>query len=112
MKEEESYIPDTQETDTTEAESLKPRFKLGQVVGTPGALQALEETGQNPLEILFRHATGDWGELCDEDRAENELSVEQGFRVLSAYRLSDDTKVWVITEWDRSVTTILLPDEY
>lgn len=112
MKEAESYLPTTQEPNTGETAPLKPRFKLGQVVGTPGALQALEETGQNPLEILLRHATGDWGELCDEDKAENELSVEHGFRILSAYTFDSGTKVWVITEWDRSVTTILLPEEY
>ena len=90
----------------------RPLFGLGQVVGTPGALQALEEAGQLPVELLTRHATGDWGDLCDEDRAENELSVEQGFRILSAYKLHTGTKVWVITEADRSATTFLLPEEY
>ncbi len=56
--------------------------------------------------------TGDWGDLDDEDKKENELSVKQGFRILSAYNLENGEKVWVITEWDRSVTTILLPEEY
>ena len=56
--------------------------------------------------------TGDWGELPEEDIAENERSVEQGLRVFSAYWLQTGTKIWVITEWDRSATTILLPDEY
>ena len=90
----------------------KPRFSVGQVVGTPGALQALEEAGQLPIELLARHVAGDWGDLCDEDKAENELSVEQGFRILSAYKLQTGTKVWVITEADRSATTFLLPEEY
>ena len=90
----------------------KPLFRLGQVVGTPGALQALQEAGQHPAEFLARHVTGDWGDLCDEDKEENELSVEQGFRILSAYELQTGTKVWVITEADRSATTFLLPDEY
>ena len=56
--------------------------------------------------------TGDWGDLEDEDKKENELSVKEGFRILSAYKLETDVKVWVITEWDRSVTTFLLPSEY
>ena len=75
-------------------------------------MQALEEAGQHPVELLARHVTGDWGDLCDEDKAENELSVEQGFRILSAYELQTGTKLWVITEADRSATTFLLPDEY
>ena len=92
--------------------SPRPRFRLGQVVGTPGALQALESAGQHPAELLDRHVTGDWGDLCDEDIAENELSVERGFRILSSYELDSGAKVWVITEADRSATTILLPEEY
>ena len=56
--------------------------------------------------------TGDWGNLDDEDKKENELSVKEGFRILSAYKLDSVVKVWIITEWDRSVPTILLPDEY
>ena len=87
-------------------------FALGRLVGTPGALRALEGAGQLPAEFLARHVTGDWGELCDEDKAENELSIERGLRVFSAYKLHTGAKVWVITEWDRSVTTILLPEEY
>ena len=88
-------------------------FSLGQIVATPGALAALEKTGQTPLDFLSRHVRGDWGELDEHDRNENELSLKRGFRLLSSYRLSSgDTKVWVITEADRSVTTLLLPDEY
>ena len=90
----------------------EPLFALGQVVGTPRALQALRDAEQHPVELLIRHITGDWGDLCDEDKAENELSVECGFRTLSSYKLQTGVKVWVITEWDRSVTTLLLPDEY
>jgi hypothetical protein len=88
------------------------RFPLGQVVATPGALEALESAQQDPLELLARHVRGDWGDLEEEDKQENELSVEQGFRILSAYTLSTEVKVWVITEADRSATTILLPREY
>jgi len=90
----------------------KPLFNLGQIVGTPGALIAMEEAEQHPVELLVRHVTGDWGDLEDEDKKENELSVKQGFGIQSAYELETDVKVWVITEWDRSATTILLPNEY
>ena len=95
-----------------EEDGPKPLFDLGQIVGTPGAMRALEEAEKHPSELLVRHVTGDWGELPDEDKEENERSVEQGFRILSAYTLETGTKVWVITEWDRSVTTLLLPVEY
>lgn len=84
----------------------------GQVVATPGALRALQATGQDPFQFLQCHASGDWGELCQEDKQENEFSLKHGFRILSAYRLSDGTKVWIITEADRSATTLLLPSEY
>lgn len=88
------------------------RFPLGRIVATPGAIVALEESGDSPAALLKRHVTGDWGELDEEDRRENELSVARGFRLLSAYALSTGTKIWVITEADRSATTLLLPSEY
>ena len=87
------------------------RFELGQVVATPGCLSALEATGQTPLEFVGRHVTGDWGELPLEDVAENELSLKEGYRLLSVYSLSDGTKIWVIMERDTS-TTLLLPEDY
>ena len=90
----------------------KPLFQLGQVVATPGALDALKTSGDDPGQYLSRHLSGDWGELDEADKRENELSVARGLRILSAYRLSNDTKIWIITEADRSVTTILLPAEY
>ena len=88
------------------------KFQLGSLVATPGALQALEQAGQSPMEFLQRHAAGDWGEVDAHDKAENEYSLQQGFRLLSAYRLADGTKIWIITEADRSSTTLLLPEEY
>jgi hypothetical protein len=88
------------------------KFPLGRLVATPGALAALERTSQSAFEFLNRHVNGDWGELDDADCQENELSLKQGFRILSAYRLNDQTKIWIITEADRSATTILLPEEY
>ena len=90
----------------------QPLFDLGQLVATPGALAALEKTGQNPMEFLSRHATGDWGDLPREDKDENQLSLEKGFRLLSSYRTSAGDKIWVITEADRAHTTLLLPEEY
>ena len=90
----------------------RARFELGQTVATPGALAAFRRTGDTPLPYLARHANGNWGELDEKDKAENDFSVENGFRILSAYRLADDTRIWIITEADRSVTTILLPEEY
>jgi hypothetical protein len=72
----------------------------------------MASSGDDPLDFLCRHLDGDWGELSPEDIAENELSLREGFRLLSAYSLRDGTRIWVITESDRSATTILLPDEY
>ncbi len=88
------------------------RFPPGRIVATPGALAALEEAGASPGIFLKRHLTGDWGEVDEHDRRENELSVVQGFRLLSAYTLSNGTKLWIITEADRSATTLLMPSEY
>ncbi len=87
-------------------------LELGQIVATPGALAALEESGEQPGDFLARHASGDWGDLCEEDRRENEFSLIHGFRLLSAYRLKNGVKLWVITEADRSATTLLLAGEY
>jgi len=87
-------------------------FELGRIVATPGAIDAMKTTGDDPGVFLTRHGSGDWGCLCDEDKAENEYSLGNELRLMSAYELSDGCKVWVITEADRSATTFLLPDEY
>jgi len=87
-------------------------FDLGRIVATPGALEALNLSGETPATFLRRHIAGDWGDLDEHDRAENEIAVKEGFRLLSAYQLGDGTKIWIITEADRSSTTILLPSEY
>ena len=84
---------------------------LGRVVATPGALEVLGKSGGCALDYLARHATGDWGDLCIHDRRENERSLRHGMRVLSSYPVGEE-RLWVITEADRSVTTILLPEEY
>lgn len=87
-------------------------FPLGQLVATAGALKALECNQQTPLEFIQRHANHDWGDLDEKDKRENDYSVAHGFRILSAYQLKDATRIWIITEADRSSTTILLPSEY
>jgi hypothetical protein len=87
-------------------------FPVGQVLATPGALELLQEVGVRPESLLQRHLNRDWGDLSPEDVAENEFSLREGFRLLSAYRVRGDEKVWVITEADRTSTTLLLPSEY
>jgi hypothetical protein len=87
-------------------------FPLGQLVATPGALAALAATGQTTAEFLSRHQVGDYGVVNDDDKRLNDAAVRIGERVLSVYLLRDGTRVWVITEADRSSTCLLLPDEY
>lgn len=91
---------------------MRPKFPPGQIVATPGALHALEQSGDSAASFLRRHLSGDWGEVDAHDRAENERSLKDDCRLLSAYTLSDGTKIWIITEADRSSTCILLPEEY
>ena len=95
----------------------KPKFKLGQTVATPGALEALEESGQSPGDFLERHVQGDWGILDDEDKQLNDQALNDGSRILSAYKTLKGVKIWIITEakddnGNRSATTLLLPEEY
>ena len=86
-------------------------FALGQIVATPGVLEALREAGHAPDELLRRHVSGDWGDLDEHDRKENVQALRNGSRILSAYHLPDGVKIWIITEADRSSTTLLLPEE-
>lgn len=90
----------------------KPLFALGQVVATPGALNAMTELDIAPLVLIHRHVTGDWGDLGAEDQQQNLLAIRSGMRIFSSYKLSARTKIWIITEADRSSTTLLLPSEY
>lgn len=90
----------------------KPLFQLGQTVMTPGALDALERSHQSPSYFLSKHQHGDWGEVCAEDKAANEEALKNGLRLMSVYKSSLLQTIWIITEADRSVTTILLPSEY
>lgn len=87
-------------------------FPLGRLLATPGALAALERAAANPVGLIARHVTGDWGDLGAEDHEENERAVRDGSRILSAYQLPTGQRIWVITEADRSATTLLLPEEY
>ena len=96
----------------TTRQATVTRFALGQTFITPGAEEALQIAGQTPIEFLRRHMSCDFGELSDDDLRENELALRQGFRLLSAYQTGKGQKLWIITEADRSATTILLPSEY
>ena len=96
---------------TTEVASVR-RFTLGQTFITPGAEEAIQIAGQTAIEFLRRHMSCDWGEVSEEDAQENEFSLREGFQLLSAYQTGKGQKFWIITEADRSATTILLPSEY
>jgi hypothetical protein len=88
------------------------RFQLGQTLITPAAQEAIRDAGQLPLEFLLRHQSGDWGDLGNEDKRENEFSVSRRLRILSKYHTAEGVALYVITEADRSASTILLPSEY
>ena len=98
--------------------NTKAKFNLGQIVATPGALEALQRNNTAAREYLRRHAMGDWGIVCDEDGQLNDQAVEDGSRILSGYLLPDETKLWIITEAavdgqrTRPSTSLLLPEEY
>ena len=87
-------------------------FPLGQIVATPGALEILDQYAINAMDLIKRHQSGDWGNVPPSDAEENMSSVKNGWRILSSYPISDDQNLWIITEADRSVTTLLLPEEY
>jgi hypothetical protein len=97
--------------------SIAMKFRLGRLLATPAALEAIQRAGQDPLFFLERHARGDWGEADAEDRKLNDESGRDGSRILSAYRTLQGEKLWVLTEaaddfGNRAATTLLLPDEY
>jgi hypothetical protein len=91
------------------------KFNPGHLVVTRGVndLIANDEKFSRHVHLsIKRHLAGDWGDLCDEDRVANELALKEGLRLFSVYTKEELPKIWVITEWDRSVTTVLFPDEY
>ena len=87
-------------------------LKLGRIVATPGALETLSDANVGAATLLSRHASGDWGDICKDDAKLNDAAAKGEDRILSAYDLPNGGKVWIITEWDRSATTLLLPEEY
>lgn len=92
--------------------SARPLFHPGRIVATPGAIEALAKANQDPWQFVARHVRGDWGEINPDDVRENKFSLAHGLRLLSAYSTAAGDKLWLITEADRSVTTLLLPQEY
>jgi hypothetical protein len=96
----------------TPSHNLRLTFPAGWIGATPAALCAIDEAGHSPSEFLKRHLRGDWGDVCAGDAAANDRAVCIGARILSRYTLRDGVPIWIITEGDRSATTILLPEEY
>lgn len=89
------------------------RFASGQIVMTIGVNALIEEGRLDPAPFLYRHLCGDWGDLDDSDRHQNDAALQSGEdRLFSSYQVAPDLKLWIITEWDRSITTLLLPEEY
>jgi hypothetical protein len=91
---------------------VHPKFDLGAVVATPGALELLQSADRHPLKFIIRHLEGDWGDLDEHDRLVNEHALLHGGRLLSSYRITGEERLWILTEADRSVTTLLRPEEY
>lgn len=94
------------------ADSGTQLLPLGQVLATPGAVELLRSLKLAPLRFLLRHMGGDWGDVCEEDRHTNAEALAHGARVMSVYVLGPTQRLWIITEADRSSTTLLLPEEY
>lgn len=90
----------------------EPKFRLGKVVATPGALEALEDSGESAAKFIGQHHAGCWGDVCEDDAAANEQALEDGERILSVYHTAKGEKLYVITEADRSSTCLLRADEY
>ena len=91
----------------------RSRFSTGQLVMTAGVDELVRQGRLNPSSYLRRHISGDWGDLDDSDRRQNDAALKSGEdRLFSSYQVAPDLKLWIITEWDRSVTTLLLPSEY
>ena len=90
----------------------KPLFSLGKVLLTSATNAMFCEGSLDVSELINRHVSGDWSDMCDDDIESNKDAIANGFRVFSSYKLSESQNIWIITEADRSITTILLPDEY
>ena len=98
--------------------TMTAKFRLGQLVSTCNALEALQRNQVTALSLLRRHLSGDWGKVSDEDAYANDMAIQDGSRILSSYLLPDETKIWIITdaeideEHNREATTLLLPEDY
>lgn len=90
--------------------TIAPKFPLGEIVATPNALNSVSR--QEITAALRRHIRGDWGNLDEEDKEANETALKEGSRLLSSYLSDQQVKFWIITEHDRSATTVLLPEDY
>lgn len=91
---------------------IESKFDFGRVVATTTLANYCEKKGFSMLPYLIRHANGDWGDVCKEDRKSNDEALKNGERLLSEYKLPDGRRIWIITEWDRSATTLLFPEDY
>jgi hypothetical protein len=101
---------------------IQPKFQIGQLVATPGALEALQQANQSPMEFIRRHIAGDWGDLGNDDKRQNEEAIANEHtagtendlrdRIVSVYKTKQGKVLWIITEWNRELTTILLPEDY
>ncbi|RDU94984.1 hypothetical protein [Trinickia dinghuensis] len=89
-----------------------PRFKLGRILATPGALEVIADARVSIVDLLIKHLRGDWGDLSDSDRQQNEQAIVAGQRIVSSYVLANRQTVWLVTEADRSATTFLLSGDY
>lgn len=107
-----STTPNTRPGQNTVGIAKRPLFPLGQVCATPAAMDLMEQMSLSPLEFIVRHVFGDWGQVCQDDRDANQAALQNGTRLLSAYEVPNGQRLWVLTEADRSVTTLLLPSDY
>ena len=91
---------------------IESKFDFGRVVATTTLANYCEKKGFSMLPYLIRHANGDWGDVCKEDWKSNDEALKNGLRLISEYKLPDGRRIWIITEWDRSATTLLFPEDY
>ena len=91
---------------------IESKFHLGNIVSTTHSFEHCEKNRFALFSYLVRHANGDWGDVCKEDWKSNDEALKNGERLLSEYKLPDDRRIWIITEWDRSATTLLFPEDY
>lgn len=91
---------------------IESKFSFGQIVATRTLAEYCEEKNYSMLPYLIRHGNCDWGDVCDEDKEANEEALKEGLRILSSYKLPDGKQIWIITEADRSATTLLFPSDY